>query len=680
MSYCYKFFFAFILHFFCFSFAFSQEEIDTTQNNSLYMPNMEELSTLERTNAIEAKISVTGFSATTLRESPGIVTLISSEEIINSGAKDILDVLRLVPGFDFGYDVMPVASVRGNTGNEGKILFLVDGHTINDTSVGYIFLMQRIPLQNIDRIEIIRGAGSAIYGGMAGLSVVNVISKKTNGTQQIGASSNVGITQNALMRNSFEMWASNKFQNGLTFDISGAYLSAKMSDVNTSNSFLPNVVDMKKLSEINSAYLSMNIAYKKLEVKYLLNNFTNRLPQFADTKSIIRGSYLSVGYRFDIGEKLVINTKLNWKQQDPFYFDDVSIINLGGVSTRVTSLDFSNTRNVRYSANVYGIYQFNDNIQFVLGGEALLDQSKYMTTLASFRTGGDYAQYSGFGGFAEVNLKSKIANFTLGARGDKYANVNPIVVPRLAITRSFEKFHLKALYTRAFKNPTFQNVQFSKIGETVKPETFTLIEFEAGWKPSNSLQFNVNIYDIVIDDFISRQDVIVNNTPQFNYVNIGRSGTRGIEAEGRLKQKWGYLNLGYSFYTVSETQPETKLPEVSTVNSGIPAHKFTLQGHIKILPDFSINPTIMYFSNKFKINSAFAPNPTAVEYNSELHIQLYLQYNNFITRNITVGLGCTNLLDGKFWFLPSKKDATSDVFIPYQSREFFLRVSYKIKS
>src|ERR1051325_5355449 len=58
------------------------------------------------------------------RESPSIVSLITAEEIANSGARDLIDVLRLVPGFDFGVDVNGVVGlgIRGNWAHEGKVL------------------------------------------------------------------------------------------------------------------------------------------------------------------------------------------------------------------------------------------------------------------------------------------------------------------------------------------------------------------------------------------------------------------------------------------------------------------------------------------------------------------------------------------------------------------------------
>jgi outer membrane cobalamin receptor len=109
----------------------------------------------------------------TARQAPGIVTVITREEIINSGARNLMDVLRLVPGLDFGVDVESSLGlgVRGNWAYEGKILVLVDGQRYNESFFGSAQL-ERISPEQVERIEIVRGPGSAVYGGFAELGVI----------------------------------------------------------------------------------------------------------------------------------------------------------------------------------------------------------------------------------------------------------------------------------------------------------------------------------------------------------------------------------------------------------------------------------------------------------------------------------------------------------------------------
>src|SRR5690606_40293057 len=117
------------------------------------------------------------------RETPGIISVVTAEEIENSGARDMVDVLHLVPGFDIAQDLQFVMglSLRGNWANEGKVLVLMDGQPFNDLLYQSVAVGNRFPVDAIERIEIIRGPGSARYGGSAEYGVINIITKAAGG-------------------------------------------------------------------------------------------------------------------------------------------------------------------------------------------------------------------------------------------------------------------------------------------------------------------------------------------------------------------------------------------------------------------------------------------------------------------------------------------------------------------
>ena len=96
-------------------------------------------------------------------EAPAVVTIITREDITLSGARDLIDALRMVPGFDFGVDIWNVvgAGFRGLWGQEGKILLTVDGMGFNEYMYGNIPFGNHFPLELVEKIEIIRGPGSA---------------------------------------------------------------------------------------------------------------------------------------------------------------------------------------------------------------------------------------------------------------------------------------------------------------------------------------------------------------------------------------------------------------------------------------------------------------------------------------------------------------------------------------
>lgn len=147
----------------------AQQSLSSQDTADLYSLSLLELRNIKVTAATKTEVS--------LRETPGIVTVITQEEIEASGARDFIDVLRLVPGFEFGQDASNVASIsmRGLWAAEGKVLVTMDGQELNDNLFASTVFGGHYDVTQIKRIEIIRGPGSSIYGGSAELGVINII-------------------------------------------------------------------------------------------------------------------------------------------------------------------------------------------------------------------------------------------------------------------------------------------------------------------------------------------------------------------------------------------------------------------------------------------------------------------------------------------------------------------------
>lgn len=661
----------FVLSYFSRGFA----QTDTLDNN-LYKPSLEELNNLERANKTEASVSVAGFASATVRESAGIVTLITAEEIQKMGAREVVDVLRLVPGFDVAFDVNPVLAVRGNGVNEGKVLFLIDGQVINDISVGYCMIFQRFPVYNIDRIEIIRGAGSAIYGGQAGLAVINIITKKAQNNQEIGFSTTLGVTGNAWNRGIVEGYALSKLKNGVQVDISGSYNYGKQTDRNFFGGLKIAEVNNARFSSLTSNNFNIGLRYKHFQVRFVQNKYFTVNPHFGDSKINIAGNFLTMGYVFNISPTFSLHTKASFKQQTPYAFSDIpDLPPTVGTTGKLLSTMAGNLLENRYLGNVYALYKPWEILTLSLGIEAYHDQSSYFATDYRFRDSTKTASFNNIGAFAEANLRTKFVNITAGARVDKYGDVLPVVVPRLAITRAFERLHFKALYTQAFKAPSIHNIKFAQIGTNILPERFQLIEFEAGFRIDKKLRLSANVYDILIQNFITRQDL---GTTAFQFANTGNIGTQGIEGEAYYQAGWGDVHFGYSFYRVSQAENDKLIEGLPTVAPGLPAQKATLRVSLNVRQDITANVVFMYLTNKFR-RSSFTSN-TVYEYPNEQHLNLNIQHKNFLLKNLTLMLGCYNVLDQTHYLLSWKRDFSADIFLPTQGREFVLKFIYNFKN
>jgi len=137
-----------------------------------------------------------------LDETPGAVTILDREMIRLSGARDVADLMRLVPGFQSSSSferIAPQASYHGAfTSYSNQLQVLVDGRSVyspyfvGSTEAG----LQTVALEDIERIEVLRGSNSAAYGARAMLGVINIVTRHT--TDTLGVSVGVTNGQNGI--------------------------------------------------------------------------------------------------------------------------------------------------------------------------------------------------------------------------------------------------------------------------------------------------------------------------------------------------------------------------------------------------------------------------------------------------------------------------------------------------
>ncbi|MEJ0061632.1 MAG: TonB-dependent receptor [Alphaproteobacteria bacterium] len=115
------------------------------------------------------------------------IYVISSEDIVRSGVTTIPDALRMAPGVEVAQADSNSwnISIRGfNNGLANKLLVMIDGRTIyNPLFAGTYWEAQNLLLEDIDRIEVVRGPGGALWGANAVNGVINIITKHTKDTQ-----------------------------------------------------------------------------------------------------------------------------------------------------------------------------------------------------------------------------------------------------------------------------------------------------------------------------------------------------------------------------------------------------------------------------------------------------------------------------------------------------------------
>ncbi len=200
-----------------------------------------------------------------LDETPGAVTILDREFIRSSGARDVADLLRLVPGFQstvsFETDA-PMATYHGRTDDwANRIQVLVDGRSVyaghlqGSAGLGW----QTLAIDDIERIEVLRGSNSAAYGARAFLGVVNIVSRDVRET--VGLSASLSTGENGVKDYGLRVgWGGNDATYRLSADRRGddglrnAFGKNEISRVNASSLF-----NVSKESELTIRFGALDI-------------------------------------------------------------------------------------------------------------------------------------------------------------------------------------------------------------------------------------------------------------------------------------------------------------------------------------------------------------------------------------------------------------------------------------
>jgi len=629
--------------------------------------------------------------AMTTRESPGIITLITAQEIANSGARDFIDILRLVPGFYFGMDVQGVVGLgmRGNWVHEGKILLMIDGQEMNELSYATLQFGNHYPVDNISRIEIIRGPGSAIYGGFAELGVINVITKKGEQIDGFAASVLASKMSDGDGRRNI-MLTGGKKDEDLEWSVSLFAGQGSRSDRDFSD-FYDTTYNMDNNSDLDPTMLNLSVSYKDLSLRFLADGYemmqrdlffiSTPFPIDEDFPSI----FVEAKYDFTVNEKLTITPTLNYKKQKPWFSNSAATKRLNAIEEDGEQLyagQLNTTGITRKSANVLIFYDLNENYNIVGGATFYEDDSTVSPAEEDLLATAD-SKYDSKAIFAQGMFTTDIANFTVGARAEKHSFAGNSFVPRVGVTKVWDKLHTKLLITKAFRAPVVQNIinRFDKT-DSIDPENTTVIELEAGYIVSSNLFVTANIYSIKIEDPI----VYFYDSEVFDsYRNYDQVTTRGIEIESKYKASWGYLNASLSTYTVGDNKVDQYA--VQDVNFevidedvllGFPTIKFTLNGSIRLADNITLNPSLIYMGKKWGYTAADADDSlVAEELDAVSLLNINLSFDKVLHDDLAIHIGAYNLADEEIDYVQPYYDGYHAP-LPGPSREIYLKASYRL--
>jgi outer membrane receptor protein involved in Fe transport len=622
----------------------------------------------------EVHSQVASFATTRLQSSPAVVTALTAEELRSAGARDLLDVLLLVPGFFFGVDVQGVVGpgFRGLWGAEGKVLLIIDGKEMNEQLYSTMQLGNEFPIELIERVEVVRGPGSVIYGGNAELAVINVITRGIQGSTDLLAAGTYGEYQTSNGRRSLTVSGRKVFESvpGLSAFASASLGQGQRSDA-VFEDFAGNSVDMGGKAQLNPTLVQAGVGYRDLQLSVLYHRHaTTAVASFDEALSApipvdFESFHAEVSDRFRPSDRLEIIPRLNFTLQESYRDTD-------------QGSDYYYDKQVRrMRGRVLARWSPWDVLQLTGGADVIFDQAQLkgpagLGLQTPFTGGADQVSYLNMAGFIEAYSENPLVTVVAGARYENHSAFGDSFVPRLVLLRSFGPFSAKALFSRAFRAPGIENIN---LGDRIRPERTTVFELEGSLQLGPLQGVSVNAFDAGLEDPIIYSYDPESNTEQ--YRNLGRLGSRGVELDYRIRGSWGRAALSYSFYTPSGRNDveDYLVPGRTDTFTGLPTHKASLTGTVKVLPWLSLSPTAVLLGERHAVG---APNEAGVSevrtLPTQLLLNLFVRAEDVGTRGLEIGAGVFNLLGTDFRIAQPYNGGHAP--LPVMPREFLVRVSY----
>ncbi len=461
-----------------------------------------------------------------------VVTVITSEQINQSQGKTVPALLNTVPGITFSgaennRGVSSDVYIRG--ANSGNTLILIDGFPVNDaSSIGGAYDLNAFPTDQIERIEILRGSNSTLYGSDAVAGVINIITKKAlkqalAGTLQLGAGS-YETYQGALGLNG-------QINNtGVAITLSGTNSRgfSTAADPSGNNTFSPNGFRQKSISANFNTPVSQKLVFNA-NVQATNNAGDSDNGSFNDAHD----------YTFDrtflfggLGAKVVLpkgTFVLNASQNN---------VSNNFTKTGSDSKYYFTSKNLGRITNIESVvnYNFGDYFDITSGGDfkySYADQlyvDTYSPNAPAIKSSNSITS-----AYSSLFFKSDLFHMELGGRynhhtkyGDNFTyTINPSIL--------FDgRYKIFASMASAFKAPSLYQL-FSQYGTIdLKPETTT--SYEVGF----DLQIIQNILSINTE-FYKRKtsDVIYFYTDPTTFASHYQNGSfeddKGFESELNLK-------------------------------------------------------------------------------------------------------------------------------------------------
>ncbi|HXH28525.1 MAG TPA: TonB-dependent receptor, partial [Candidatus Polarisedimenticolia bacterium] len=490
-------------------------------------------------------------------EAPASVSIITAEEIERYGYRTLSEVLGSVRGFLTTYDRnYTYANVRG-FGRPGdyntRLLLLLDGHRVNENVYdgAYLGTDSLIDVDWIDRVEVIRGPSSSLYGTNAFFAVVNVVSK--SGRHLKGAEGEVA--GGSFGTGQARVTYGNGFENGLDLIASAATYDSHGQPLFYPEFDSPATKDGRTSGTDGDRYTSgfVKAAAGNVTIEGAFKSRDKGIPtasygtDFGDRRNatIDRRAFLRVRYERELDRASRFDASVAY---DAYRYDGTYIYS-GVVEKdygygRWWSVDTQYARSFLEHHKLIAGTEYRNNLQ---QDQGVYDVNPAFTYLSDARSSSLWAVFAQ----DEVRLGTKVL-INAGLRHDGYSTFGGTTNPRLGvILDAGADTTIKVLYGRAFRAPNAYELYYAdgltqKANPDLTSESIATYEVAMEHAFGREARSVVSLYHYSIRDLINLETDPADMLLVFRNLDRVRADGAEAEIEGRLGERLeGRLSYAY---------------------------------------------------------------------------------------------------------------------------------------